>query len=73
MSERFVWLCCMGMPLNAWNLESFRKIGEKWGAFMKVDDSTLNCLSFTNARVLIAPENMSTIDTSIQIEIDNIQ
>ncbi|KAI8566582.1 hypothetical protein RHMOL_Rhmol02G0051900 [Rhododendron molle] len=59
-----------GMPLNVWNLDSFRKIGEKWGAFMKVDDSTLHCLSFTNGRVLVATEIMSTIDDSIQLDID---
>ncbi|KAH7839424.1 hypothetical protein Vadar_003991 [Vaccinium darrowii] len=71
--KRFVWLSCMGIPRNIWNLESFRKIGEKWGVFMEVDDSTLHCLSFTKGRVLIATETMSTIDSSIQIEIDNIR
>ncbi|KAH7841040.1 hypothetical protein Vadar_024826 [Vaccinium darrowii] len=73
MAERFVWLSCMGMPRNIWNLESFRKIGEKWGVFMEVDDSTLHCLSFTKGHVPIATETMSTIDSSIQIEIDNIR
>ncbi|KAI8573377.1 hypothetical protein RHMOL_Rhmol01G0272500 [Rhododendron molle] len=72
MAERFVWLNFIGMPLNVWNLDSFRKIGEKWGAFMKVDDSTLHCLSFTNGRVLVATEIMSTIDDSIQLHIDGI-
>ncbi|KAI8567311.1 hypothetical protein RHMOL_Rhmol02G0111300 [Rhododendron molle] len=72
MAERFVWLNCIGMLLHVWNLDSFRKIGEKWGAFMKVDESTLHCLSFTNGRVLVATEIMSTIEDSIQLDIDGI-
>lgn len=62
----------MGMPLNVWNMEQFRKIGEKWGVFMNADVSTLQCLSFTKGGVLIATEIMSTINDSIQIEIDGI-
>ncbi|KAF7153398.1 hypothetical protein RHSIM_Rhsim01G0047800 [Rhododendron simsii] len=29
--ERFVWLCCYGIPLNGWSNTSFKAIGELWG------------------------------------------
>lgn len=28
--ERFVWLVCLGMPLNAWNVPTSKDIGNKW-------------------------------------------
>ncbi|KAF7139075.1 hypothetical protein RHSIM_Rhsim07G0052100 [Rhododendron simsii] len=39
--ERFVWLACYGMPLNAWNVPTFRAIGSRWGCFIEVDSNTL--------------------------------
>ncbi|KAI8535208.1 hypothetical protein RHMOL_Rhmol10G0155800 [Rhododendron molle] len=44
--ERFVWLSCFGIPLNAWNTSTFKQIGEFWGCFMKVDKDTLRDSSF---------------------------
>lgn len=32
--ERFVWLSCFGVPLNAWNPLTFKQIGELWGCFV---------------------------------------
>lgn len=31
-NERFIWIACFGMPLNAWNVSSFRAIGSIWGS-----------------------------------------
>lgn len=39
--ERFVWISCFGMPLQAWSKQTFKDIGNKWGEFIQVDDSTL--------------------------------
>lgn len=37
--ERFLWIACYGMLLNAWNVPSFKAIiGSKWGHFIEVDD-----------------------------------
>lgn len=44
--ERFVWLSCKGLPLNAWNAQTFKSIAELWGCFIMVDEQTLKDLSF---------------------------
>lgn len=52
--ERFVWLACYGMPLNAWSVPTFKEIGQKWGHFIEVDENTLKEVSYERGRILIA-------------------
>ncbi|KAF7131755.1 hypothetical protein RHSIM_Rhsim09G0140400 [Rhododendron simsii] len=66
-NERFVWVACYGMPLNAWNVPSFKDIGSIWGCFIEVDNDTLREVSFAEGRVLIATENPSKIDGEVQL------
>lgn len=67
--ERFAWLRCIGMPLEAWHLDSFKRIGELWGHFMAIDDATLSCSSFDIGRLLIATTADAKIDVWIQVEL----
>lgn len=59
--ERFVWIACFGMPINAWTATTFRAIGSKWGHFIEVDGNTLRENSFEKGRILIATEEFRKI------------
>lgn len=65
--ERFVWIACYGMPLNAWNVSSFKSIGSKWGHFVEVDDVTLRDSSFLKGRMLVATEQSCKIEGKVQL------
>lgn len=70
VQERFVWVACYGMPLNAWNVPSFKAIASNWGHFIEVDDRTLRELSFEKGRVLLATDNPNKIVGIIQLIVD---
>lgn len=69
-SERFAWIACYGMPLNAWNVQTFRAIGSLWGCFIEVDSDTLREVSFVKGRILIATENPNKIRGEVQLMVD---
>lgn len=68
--ERFVWIACYGMPLNAWNFPSFRAIGSSWGCVIEVDSDTLREASYAKGRILIATENHNKIEGEVQLVVD---
>lgn len=67
--ERFVWLSCYGMPLNGWAYANFKLIGDSWGQFLKVDESTLKEESFTKGKNLIVTNQSQSIIGSIELDI----
>lgn len=61
---------CYGMPLNSWNMPSFRAIGSIWGHLIEVDEGrTLKEISFEKGRLLLATENPNRIEGKIQLVI----
>ncbi|KAF7112336.1 hypothetical protein RHSIM_RhsimUnG0239600 [Rhododendron simsii] len=70
--ERFVWLSCSGMPLNAWNDKNFKLIGKLWGQYIQVDDKTLRDEYFAEGRILISTFEASKIDSWIMLDVDNM-
>lgn len=68
--ERFAWIACFGMPLNAWSVSSFKMIGDKWGQFLEVDENTLKEGSYEKGRFLIATEKTRKIEGHIQLQIE---
>lgn len=68
--ERFVWLRCFGIPLNGWSYNSFKAIGELWGTFISIDESTFRLSSFAVANVLVATNVFDKIDEWVNIEIE---
>ncbi|KAI8530606.1 hypothetical protein RHMOL_Rhmol11G0072300 [Rhododendron molle] len=58
------------MPLNVWNVPSFRAIGSNWGDFIEVDETTLQEASYEKGRILIATENPSKIEGKIQLIVE---
>lgn len=71
--ERFVWLQCKGIPLNAWNAETFKRIGETWGDFICTGGDTIKERTFSKANILIATEVNERIDCSIQVLVNGIE
>lgn len=70
--ERFVWIACYGMPFNAWQIPTFREIGDLWGQFIEVDENTLKEISYDKGRILIVTEKCTRIG-QIQISVGEIQ
>ncbi|GKV16062.1 hypothetical protein SLEP1_g26767 [Rubroshorea leprosula] len=68
--ERFVWIRCQGVPLNAWSTEFFEKMGCSWGKFICLDDNTSKRRRFDIARFLISTQIMDTIKVSRQVKIN---
>lgn len=70
--ERFVWLSCYGMPLNAWSNSTFQNIGNLWGDFLQIDESTLKASSFVRARILIATDQFDKLEGNMNLMVDNV-
>lgn len=68
--SRFVWLKCTGVPIQAWNTSTFRRIGESWGDFINLDEETMKELSYDIGRMLITTEYECSIDEWINILIN---
>ncbi|KAG5534965.1 hypothetical protein RHGRI_022921 [Rhododendron griersonianum] len=71
--ERFAWLGCQGMPLNAWDYTSFKRIGELWGHFISVDEETLRDSYFAQGKILIATEEIQKIEQWVHLEVQGVK
>ncbi|CAL5380719.1 unnamed protein product [Camellia sinensis] len=70
--ERAVWLCCYGVPLNLWSNDTFMKIGRVWGEIIRIDEDTLNQVSFSYGRIKVATSVMSSINTVVHIQCNDM-
>ncbi|GKV22646.1 hypothetical protein SLEP1_g32498 [Rubroshorea leprosula] len=70
--ERFTWIKCQGMPLNAWNHDNFMTVGCLFGKFISLDDSTSKKRRFDVARFLISTPLMEFISKTVTIKIKGI-
>ncbi|KAI8571108.1 hypothetical protein RHMOL_Rhmol01G0092000 [Rhododendron molle] len=66
--SRMVWLNCYGIPLHLWNVDTFKKIGWKWGEVVSISDDTFKGLSFVVGKVLISTTAMEIINQVIEVE-----
>ncbi|XVF17060.1 hypothetical protein REPUB_Repub10bG0084600 [Reevesia pubescens] len=69
VDHRYTWLVCYGVPIHAWNLETFQNIGSLWGEFIKMDDTSLNSSSFARGCFQITTRLFDRIDESIFVKI----
>ncbi|GKV26629.1 hypothetical protein SLEP1_g35894 [Rubroshorea leprosula] len=69
-NERFVWIRCQGVPLNAWGTDFFSTMSCLRGKFICLDDSTSKKKRFDIARFLISTPIMETIIVTRQIKIN---
>lgn len=55
--SRCVWISCFGVPINAWNNNTFINIGNLWGEVIKVDELTANSIAFDKGRMFILTDH----------------
>ena len=67
VQSRFAWIFCHGLPIQVWNLSSFKIIANLWGEFVQVDGKTLHCSEFIRGTILIQTEQVSRIDENISV------
>ena len=60
----------MGLPLHLWNREVFKKIGDCYGGFVAVDESTVALKELQWARVLVKSDGTEW-PSFLQVVIDN--
>ena len=51
--DRLVWLECYGIHPKCWSMENVRKIGEKWGPVLCIDNRVENLCSLSYARMFV--------------------
>ena len=51
--DRLVWIECHGLHPKCWSTDNARKIGEKWGPVLCIENRVHNLYSLTFARMLI--------------------
>ncbi|GKV29210.1 hypothetical protein SLEP1_g38156 [Rubroshorea leprosula] len=69
-TERYAWIRCQGVPLNAWETDFFEKMSCSWGKFICLDDSTSKKRRFDIARFLISTPIMNSISVMRQVKIN---
>ena len=67
--SRSVWLNCMGVPLDTWCMNKFRRIGQVWGKSITVDENIYKSYCGEKGRMLIVKELETTIDTWMQVKV----
>ncbi|XVE95099.1 hypothetical protein REPUB_Repub02eG0067400 [Reevesia pubescens] len=68
MKTRTTWLYCEGVPLHAWNYNTFRNIGDFWGELVSIDEKTLAFEDFAHGAICITTDNLHKIDDVIDLE-----
>ncbi|OMO55083.1 hypothetical protein CCACVL1_27414 [Corchorus capsularis] len=65
--ERMIWIILEAVPLQLWHDSFFTEIGNLWGSFVTVDDSTYKKCRFDIARVLVSVKRCVKIPSKIVI------
>ncbi|KAK8705946.1 hypothetical protein V6N13_049530 [Hibiscus sabdariffa] len=55
--NRQTWIACQGIPVHAWNEETFNNIASIWGELISVDENTIKPYSFSRANIQILTNN----------------
>ncbi|KAH7846149.1 hypothetical protein Vadar_010477 [Vaccinium darrowii] len=68
--SRFVWLKCRGMPLQSWNVNTFKRIGDYCGVFINTDAETAFEQSYDIGRILISTDYQERIEEWINLVVN---
>lgn len=60
--SKSTWISCYGIPLNAWNTQTFVSIG-------KLDESTAESIAFDKGRMFIVTDFLECINEVIHVKI----
>ncbi|XVF81317.1 hypothetical protein PTKIN_Ptkin15bG0146300 [Pterospermum kingtungense] len=64
-----VWIQMEGIPLDCWNMQFFKKLGDSWGEFIKIDEDTLFKNRLNLARMLVRVKSRFDIPSQITVTI----
>lgn len=65
------WLRFRGIPLHAWNLNTFEQIGEASGGLFAIDFNILQKFDLTEAKLKVKDNYCGCIPTEIEIILEN--
>ncbi|GMP70796.1 hypothetical protein CsSME_00029496 [Camellia sinensis var. sinensis] len=65
--ERCVWLVCHGIPLNLWNVGTFKAVGNIWGEVVQLDEATSSLESLAVIEELFFPDSLRSGECRHQI------
>ncbi|XVF29450.1 hypothetical protein REPUB_Repub15cG0122200 [Reevesia pubescens] len=68
-SNRVVWVACYGVPIHAWNIDTFRNIAERWGEFLRMDSVTLDFKAFNKGCMQVITSLQCKIDEFFMLQV----
>ncbi|GAU50749.1 hypothetical protein TSUD_191130 [Trifolium subterraneum] len=71
--SRETWIQVYGIPLHAWEENSFKMIAGRFGVFLDFDTATIGKLSFEVARVKLRTARRVLIDTVLQLLVQGVR
>ena len=69
--DRLIWLECFGIHPRCWSMDNVRKIGEKWGPVLSIDNKVDDVCSLTYARMLVRTKAQNKVDARIRLQYEN--
>ncbi|GLT99997.1 hypothetical protein SLE2022_173970 [Rubroshorea leprosula] len=66
---RMIWLRITGVPLQAWSVRCFEKIGESVGEVIRIHEDTKNRAILSEGRVLVVSPEAGKISKSIALQV----
>ncbi|KAK8601833.1 hypothetical protein V6N13_058489 [Hibiscus sabdariffa] len=69
--NRQTWIACQGIPVHAWNEETFKNIASIWGELISVDENTIKPTSFSRANIQILTNNFDRLNEEILLSVDS--
>ncbi|GLT96063.1 hypothetical protein SLE2022_137120 [Rubroshorea leprosula] len=67
---RMIWVRITGVPLKAWSVRCFEKIGESVGEVIRIHEDTKNRAILSEGRVLVVSPETGKISKSITLQVD---
>ena len=69
--DRLAWIECYGIHPKCWSTDNVRKIGEKWGPVLCIENRVHNLHNLTFARMLIRTKAQNKLYARIRILFEN--
>ncbi|KAK7259210.1 hypothetical protein RIF29_24810 [Crotalaria pallida] len=70
--ERYVWIRCFGIPVQAWEEDFFSMLASKWGRMVELERKTKNRERLDIGSFLIATTSNRCIDESIPVKVGDL-
>ena len=65
--DRLVWLECYGLHPKCWSKENVKRIGQKWGSVLCIDNDIDSICSLTTARMLVRTKAQNKVEARVRL------